>query len=312
MATFEIPLWHSTQRGAFLSEKTSGIRACLIDDFMTRSVIFESDDLVSALSCKSRIENSFESVSKVVEQTGRFIKLKNMHVENVGKLLYLRLGVETGNAAGHNMATKAADAVAGFVVSVCENLIFLSVSGNCCTDKKVSAVNGILGRGKRVSAEIVVPRDQCIRILRVTPEQISDLNVKKNLLGSILSGGVRTANSHYGNAALAVFLASGQDAANVTEASQGITFAEVSDGDLYFSVNLPNVIVGTAGNGKNLPFVLKNLELMGCSPADPTSSRRLAMLIAGTTLCAELSLMAALCNPGELTAVHMRLERDGQ
>ncbi|MDR2106921.1 MAG: hypothetical protein LBO73_00095 [Holosporaceae bacterium] len=313
MATFEIPLWHSAQRGALLSKKTAGICVGLIDDVMTRSVIFEAPDLFSALSCKSRIENSFESVAEVVAKTGSFAKLKSMHAENIGRLLYLRLGVETGNAAGHNMVTKAADAVAAFIVgSVCENLVFLSVSGNCCTDKKVSAVNGILGRGKRVSAEIIVPRAPCIKILRTAPEQIVDLNVKKNLLGSILSGGIRTANSHYGNAVLAIFLATGQDAANVTEASQGITFAEVSRGDLYFSVNLPNVIVGTRGSGKNFPFVLKNLELMKCQPSDPFSSGRLAMLIAGSVLCTELSLMAALCNPGELTAAHLRLERNGK
>jgi hydroxymethylglutaryl-CoA reductase (NADPH) len=223
-------------------------------------------------------------------------------------LLYIRIGVKTGNAAGHNMVTKAADAVLSLILSHCE-VKYVSVSGNCCVDKKVSAINGILGRGKRVSAEIVVPRGVCRTILKTTPEKIVDMNTKKNLVGSILAGGVRSANAHYSNVVLAAYLATGQDAANLVEASQGITFADMCGDDLYFSVNLPNIIVGTVGNGKKMPFVIKNLELMGCYPADPSSARRLAALISSAVLCAELSLLAALGNSGELMRAHIKLER---
>ena len=155
----------------------------------------------------------------------------------------------------------------------------------------------------------MVSRNVCRRILKTTPEKIVDLNIKKNLIGSVLSGGVRTANAHYGNALLAVYLATGQDAANITEASQGVTFADLSGDCLYFSVNLPNIIVGTVGNGKKLPFAMENLERMKCDPSDPNSSRRLAALIASAVLCSELSLMAALGNQGELMRSHMKLER---
>jgi hydroxymethylglutaryl-CoA reductase (NADPH) len=207
------------------------------------------------------------------------------------------------------MTTIAADAAIKLITSHNVNMKYVSVSGNYCVDKKVSAINGILGRGKRVSAEIVVPNKICGKILKTAPEKIVSLNNKKNLIGSILSGGVRSANAHYSNLVLAIYLATGQDAANIVEASQGITFADLSADDLYFSVNLPNIIVGTVGNGKNLPFALKNLEQMGCYPSDPSSSKRLAALIASTVLCSELSLLAALCNPGELVRSHVKLER---
>jgi hydroxymethylglutaryl-CoA reductase (NADPH) len=309
LATFETPLWSSVKRGALASEKTSGICVSVIDDFMTRSIILEAKNLQEALSCKSWIESNKKSIAEIVEKTSGYAEFKDLFIECVGRILYVRLAIETGNASGHNMVAQAADFVAEFIISRCADIKYSSVSGNYCVDKKASAINGILGRGKRVSAEFVVSRDFFIKILNTTPEKIVDLNVKKNLIGSVLSGGVRTANAHYANIVLAVYLATGQDGANVVEASQGITLAEISDDGLYFSVNLPNIIVGTVGNGKTASFVVKNLELMGCRPSDPNSSRRLAALIASAVLCSELSLMAALGNRGELMRSHIKLER---
>jgi hydroxymethylglutaryl-CoA reductase (NADPH) len=309
LATFEIPLWYSTKRGALVSQKTSGIKTYVIDDFMTRSIILESDDLESILKCRSWIETNQKLLAEIIEKTSRYTKLHSINIENVGRLLYVRLSMETGNASGHNMTTKAADAIAGCIVFHCKDVRYISVSGNYCTDKKNSSINGILGRGKRVSAEIVVPQSACESILKTTPQKIATINVKKNLIGSILSGGVRTANAHYANIVLAMYLATGQDAANIVEASQGITVAEIDNGDLYFSVTIPNIIVGTVGNGKNLDFAQKNLELMKCHSYDPNSSKRLAAIIGATALCAELSLMAAQTNEGELIESHVKLER---
>jgi hydroxymethylglutaryl-CoA reductase (NADPH) len=277
---------------------------------MTRSVILEAPDLQDALLYKLWTESNKHLLQEAVEKTSDFAKFRDIFVENIGRLLYVRLHIETGNASGHNMITMAADALIKLIISNCESMKYVSVSGNYCADKKVSAINGILGRGKRVSAEIVVPSKICEKILKTTPGKIVNLNNQKNLMGSILAGGVRTANAHYANLLLAMYLATGQDAANIVEASQGITFADLSADELYFSVNLPNIVVGTVGNGKNLPFALKNLELMKCCPSDPFSSNlKLAALIASAVLCSELSLLAALCNPGELMYSHIKLER---
>lgn len=126
-----------------------------------------------------------------------------------------------------------------------------------CVDKKVSAINGILGRGKYVIADMLIPRAVCQERLKTTPEAIVNLHVKKNLMGSIVSGGLRTANAHFANLLYAIYLATGQDVANIVEGSQGFTHAELRNGDLYFSVTLPNIIVGTVGNGKHYDFVKK-------------------------------------------------------
>lgn len=113
---------------------------------------------------------------------------------------------------------------------------------------------------------------------------------------------------------LAFYLATGQDAANIVEGSQGITYAEARGEDLYFSCTLPNLIVGTVGNGKDLPVVEDAMERLGCrEDREPgANARRLAALIAASVLCGELSLMAAQTNPGELMAAHLRLERRRQ
>ena len=120
-----------------------------------------------------------------------------------------------------------------------------------------------------------------------------------------------SANAHFANMLLGFYLATGQDAANIVEGSQGIVHAEVRGSALYFSVTLPNLIVGVVGNGKQLAFAKHNLSLLGCLEKRPPgeNSRRLAQLIAATVLCGELSLLAAQTNRGELMESHLRLER---
>ena len=171
-----------------------------------------------------------------------------------------------------------------------------------------------MGRGKNIVTEITIPREVCERILKTTPEKIIELNIKKNLLGSIVAGSLRSANAHFANVLLAFYLATGQDAANIVEGSQGFVHAEMQNDDLYFSATLPNVIVGTVGNGKGLLFVTENMKLLGCDQArEPgENSRRLAVICAASVLCCELSLMAALTNPGELMQAHMAFERKAE
>ena len=106
---------------------------------------------------------------------------------------------------------------------------------------------------------------------------------------------------------LAIYLATGQDAANIVEGSQGITYAEVRNQDLYFSVTIPNIIVGTVGNGKNETPFKERLEKMGC--IGQGGSQTLAHLVAATVLAGELSLLAALTNPHELMRAHTAIER---
>ncbi|MBN2162756.1 MAG: hypothetical protein JXR25_08425 [Pontiellaceae bacterium] len=312
LATFETPLWPSVNRGARVSMNCAGgIKCTLVDERMTRSVLFEAPDASAALMALQSIKAGMPKLKEVVEGTSRFAKLIDLHSQIAGNLLFIRFEFTTGDASGHNMCTQASEALMNHILEYHPELQYGSISGNYCSDKKATAVNGILGRGKYVVAEIVIPGKICRRYLKTTPEKVVQLNIRKNLIGTMLAGGLRSANAHYANMLLGFYLATGQDAANIVEGSQGITTAEVRGEDLYFAVTLPNLIIGTVGNGKGLDFVLENMQRMGLADQrEPgENSRRLACLCAGTVLCGELSLLAAQTNPGELMDAHRRIER---
>lgn len=315
LATYETPLWPSVNRGARVSMNCEGgIRCTVVDERMTRSVLFEAPDATAAVQALGKIKAGFPVLEKIVEGTSRFAKLIDLHSQIAGNLLFLRFEFTTGDAAGHNMCTQAAEALMDHILEYHPELKYGSISGNYCSDKKAAAVNGILGRGKYVVAELTIPGKICRRYLKTTPAKIVQLNIRKNLIGTMLAGGLRSANAHFANMLLGFYLATGQDAANIVEGSQGLTMAEERDGDLYFSVTLPNLIVGTVGNGKGLPFVLENMQRMGLDETRESgeNSRRLACLCAATVLCGELSLLAAQTNPGELMDAHRRIERGQQ
>jgi hydroxymethylglutaryl-CoA reductase (NADPH) len=313
MATYEKPLWPSTQRGARVTLETDGIFSLVSRDHMARSVLLQTH----TLSHTQKVLNHLRQVPRVtwqqiIESTSRFAKFHDIHLESAGRLVYVRFSITTGDAAGHNMVTKACDELAQWICAQFETT-YVSVSANYCSDKKATAINGILGRGKSVSSEILISRKTCETILKTTPEKLIDLNFKKNWMGTMLAGGIRSANAHFANTLLATYLATGQDAANVVEGSQGnVVMHMEGKNDLYMGINLPNLIVGTVGVGKHCPRIQHYFNLMLChqhqeQPGD--QAHQLAKCISAAVLCSELSLLAALTNVGELVDTHMRIER---
>lgn len=314
LATYETPLWPSVGRGARVSRAVErGISVTLLGERMTRSVLLTASDAAAAQAGARAIRERAGELEEVVSRTSAHARLVETHEEIVGNLLFVRFALHTGDASGHNMVTKAADALLERILSWDLGLSYGSVSGNYCSDKKATAVNGILGRGRSAVADILIPHDLVESGLRTSAQRVADLVVRKNLVGSTIAGALRSANAHYANMLLAFYLATGQDAANIVEGSQGITYAEARTEGLYFSCTLPHLIVGTVGNGKDLPHVRAALEGLGLTEErEPgENARRLAGLIAATVLCGELSLLAAQTNPGELMAAHIALERDG-
>jgi len=315
LATYESPLWPSVDRGARVTQACGGLKAVVVDERMTRSVVVQAPGAVEAAAVAQALPGRKADMQEAVATTSRFAQLKDVHTQVAGNLLYVRFDLSTGDASGHNMVTKAADALLKWLLHEYPLLTYVSISGNYCTDKKVSAVNGILGRGRYVVAEATVPREVCAKMLRTTPEKMAEINLKKNLIGTMLAGGLRSANAHFANMLLAFYLATGQDAANIVEGSQGFVHTEVNpEGHLYFSCTLPHLIVGTIGNGKELPFVRDNLDKMGClaNRQPGFNARRLAVICAAAVWCGEISLLAAQTNPGELMRAHLALERAGE
>ena len=172
LATYESPMWPSTNRGASVSRRCDGVHCTILDDRMTRSILLEGENAASLKNVVNDLDRRRKELEAVVSSTSRFCKLLNWNVQIVGNLLYLRLEAQTGDASGHNMLTKAADAVINWLLNEYPQLKYVSISGNICTDKKVSAINGLLGRGKYVVAEMLISRAVCSERLKTTPEAI--------------------------------------------------------------------------------------------------------------------------------------------
>ncbi|MBP3194575.1 MAG: hydroxymethylglutaryl-CoA reductase [Cardiobacteriaceae bacterium] len=317
LATYETPLWNSVRRGArATSAEDNAISVFVENSTMSRSVILRCGNTESAVNTAKALKTQFQDLAQTVRTTGRFVKLEEIHTEVVGNLLFVRFSFFTGDASGHNTATKAADRLIQEILEKFPACEYGSISGNFCTDKKPSAVNGILGRGRRTVAEVTLSASVLQKILRTDAEKICQLNLEKNLIGGIIAGSIRSANAHFANMLLAFYLATGQDAANIVEGSQGIVHCENRAGSLYFSCSLPNLIVGAIGNGKggNLPVVEEALTKLGCREEREIgdNGNRIAAIAAAIALCGELSLLAAQTNPGELMRSHIAIERSNK
>jgi hydroxymethylglutaryl-CoA reductase (NADPH) len=206
---------------------------------------------------------------------------------------------------GMNMVTIATEAALS-LLSHKTGAHVIASSGNVCVDKKPSSINMVEGRGKSLVAEIIVPKEIVEKKLKSTSEAIVEVNTSKNLIGSAISGSMGF-NAQYANMIGAIFLATGQDEAHIVEGSLGITTASREEnGDLYFSVTLPDVPIATVGGGTSIGTARECLEIMGVYGNEKV--HKFAEIIAGIVLAGELSLMAALA-AGHLARAHKELGR---
>ncbi len=313
LATYEEPLYICVNRGAKVSRAIEGgIKVYVEKDLMTRAPVIKARDIKQALDISDFLKEYEAEIADIVESTTGYGKFLSIKPYAIGNDVYVRLAMQCGDAAGHNMTTKAATRVTRYLLERFPDARYISDSGNVCTDKKSAAINAITGRGKSVITEIIIPRVICKEHLKTTPEKITELNITKNLQGSIAAGTLFSANAHYANIIAAMYLATGQDLANIVEGSFGITQASTTEqGDLEFRTTMPCLIVGTYGSGKNGESQKRSLEILGCAGEKTLgfNSQRLAAIIAGATAVGELSLLATQTTPGELIESHERIER---
>ena len=313
LATTEGALVASVNRGAKAITLSGGARTKILFDGMSRAPAIWTPSIVEAVRLVKWVEEHFNDIKREAESTTRHGKLKRIDAFHVGNIVWLRFVFETGDAMGMNMVTIAVDkAVKWIVDNFPGNARVVSLSGNMCVDKKPSYLNMVFGRGKTVVAEAIVKRDIVEEVLKTKPEQIDFVNRVKNLLGSARAGSL-SYNAHYANIIAAIFIATGQDVAQVVESSMGYTWTEVRNGDLYISVTLPSLEVGTVGGGTRLPTQREALALLGVAGGgDPPgiNAKKFAEIVAATVLAGELSLLAALAS-GDLAEAHKRLGRGG-
>lgn len=238
---------------------------------------------------------------------------------HVGRNVYLRFCCMAGDAMGMNMVSKGCLKAIEVLEQDFPDLDLIAISGNMCTDKKPAAINWILGRGKSIVVEAVIPEAIVKNVLKTTVADMIETNKQKNLIGSAMAGAVGGFNAHAANIVTAIYLATGQDPAQNVESSNCITNMELDDDgvSLHVSVTMPSIEVGTVGGGTHLPAQAGCLDICGVRGAakDPKlpgdNARQLAKIVGSSVLAGELSLMAALA-ANHLVKAHMDHNREPQ
>lgn len=305
MATTEGALLASVNRGCSVIRNSGGCNVSIVSDQMTRAPVFKTKSVFESKQLKTWIQDNFDKLKEIAESTtshGKLLKIDPISI--VGHYVYARFVFNTGDSMGMNMVTIATEQCANYI-SEENNVHAVALSSNYCVDKKPSALNLIEGRGKSIVAEITVPKEIVEKTLKTTAEAIVEVNYAKNFIGSALSGSYGY-NAHFANMIAAIFLATGQDPAHVVEGSIGITSAENNNGDLYFSITLPDLPVATVGGGTRMETAIESLNIMDCKGSGKV--HRYASIVASIVLAGELSLVGALA-AGHLARAHQQLGR---
>ena len=306
LATTEGTLVASYNRGMKLLKESGGVTTTVVDDAMQRAPVFVFRSARKARDFSVWVKENFDEIKQRAETTTSVGRLRDIQQFPASRFLYLRFNFTTGDAAGQNMVGKATRAACEWIKSVYPEIERYQLEGSFATDKKTSWVNTLNTRGKKVIAEAVIPAEKLKSIMHVSVEQIFEARLTSQLGGYL--AGVNNNGAHSANGITAIFIACGQDVANVAESSAAAVYAEITPGgDYYFSVTIPSLIVATYGGGTGLPTQRECLELLDCYGAGKV--KKLAEIIAATVLCGELSLGTAVI-ADEWVSSHENLGRN--
>ncbi|MBI2085546.1 MAG: hydroxymethylglutaryl-CoA reductase [Candidatus Aenigmarchaeota archaeon] len=315
VATNEAALVAGLSRGCKAINESGGAVTMITRNWMTRAPVLDLGSASKARELANAVnhdEQFYQKIKTAAESESTVSKLDFIETFQLGKKVWLRFAFETGDSMGMNSVTKYSANAVKEIKKKFPGAKLIALSGNMCSDKKSNHTNIILGRGKAVEAEVVIKKEVLEKIYKTDARTIEKINFTKNYQGSALSGTMGGFNANAANAVAALFLATGQDAAQVVESSSCFVTAEDQNGDLYFSVSMPNLEVATVGGGTNYATAKDCLEILGCvgagkNPGD--NSKKLAEIIAVSVLAQELNLLGALANEYELAESHIRMAR---
>jgi hydroxymethylglutaryl-CoA reductase (NADPH) len=291
MATTEGTLVASYNRGMKLLNMNGGVTATVVGDAMQRAPVFVFDNARQARDFVHWLDANIEQVRAEAEATDPFVRLSYIDHILSNKFAYLRFNFTTGDAAGQNMVGRATFVACSWILERYKGVRNFFLESNLATDKKASQINIMRTRGKRVTAEVTINKDILLRVMRVEPKQI-DFHGRVSAVGSFLAGTTNT-GLHSANGIAAMFIATGQDVANVSESSAAILYSEVDqNGDLYLSLTIPALIVATCGGGTGLSTQQECLKMLHCD--GPNKVKKFAEIIAAVVLAGEISLACAI------------------
>lgn len=293
LATTEGTLVASYNRGIKVLNLSGGVTCSVIGDAMQRAPVFVFENARGSRRFVQWVNENIDKIREEAEATSSVAKLQYIDPYLAAKFAYLRFNYSTGDAAGQNMVGRATFAACSWILDNYDGdkIQKFYLESNFATDKKASQVNIMRTRGKRVVAEAIIKRSVLVQNMRVEPAELFYHAGVANV-GSLLSG-ANNNGLHSANAITAIFIATGQDVANVSESSAGLIYPELTpEGDLYLSMTIPSLIVATYGGGTGLATQRECLEIMDCYGKGRVN--KLAEIIAGTVLAGEISLASAI------------------
>jgi hydroxymethylglutaryl-CoA reductase (NADPH) len=291
LATAEGTLVASYNRGMKLLRAAGGVKVTVMDDAMQRAPAFLFDTARDSREFAVWLDEHFNEIKAAAETTTKSGRLRDIEKYSASRILYTRFNYTTGDAAGQNLTGKATAAACAWITSNHPAIRRFFLESNFATDKKSSQVNMLRTRGKRVVAEATIPAALIQKHMRIDSASLFQARQVSNL-GGFMSG-VNNNGAHSANGITAMFIATGQDVANVAESSAAFVFDELQEnGDYYYSVTIPSLIVATYGGGTHLATQRECLEMLGCYGEGKV--RKLAEIVAATVLCGELSLGSAI------------------
>lgn len=306
MATTEGTLVASYNRGMRILAEAGGVKTTVVERYMQRAPVFHFEDARAARAFRDWIGASFEAIAGAAEATTRIGKLSHIQQFCVGPKCFLRFNYTTGDAAGQNMAGKATLAACEWIAATYPGGARFTLSGAIDTDKKHSHMNMLHARGARVVAEAVLPDALLRSIMGASAADLFRVRLVSNV-GGMLAG---TTNNgmHSANGLAALFIATGQDAANIAESHAAITYVDLlPNGDYYWSLTIPSLIVATYGGGTGLATQRECLELLGCYGAGKVA--KFAEICAATALAGDISLASAIV-AGDWVEAHDKFGRN--
>ena len=306
LATTEGALVASYNRGMRVIHESGGATVTISQDHMQRSPAFLFASARDARDFGLWVNEKIEEIRTLAESTTSVGKLEGITQFSIGPNLYLRFDYSTGDAAGQNMVSKATLAACVWIKeNYAHNADFI-LSGNIDTDKKHSHINTLLTRGKRVIAEVTTSAQTLRDIVGVSPKDLFKAR-QISQAGAFMAGSANN-GAHAANGLTALFIATGQDVANIAESHSGMLYTQLLDnGDYYWSITLPSVIIATHGGGTGLATQRECLELLGCTGTG--SAKKLAEIAAATVLAGEISLASAVL-AGDWVTGHEQLGRN--
>ena len=305
LATTEGALVRSYERGMVTLTRAGGVttRVDVDENRVCPVVMFET--VADASRFVARLPAHVAALRREADATTRHGRLLRVEPRQVGREVILTFCYHTGDAQGMNMIVNAteracewlrqAGAIAGY-----------DIFSGFSSEKRATAALLASGKGKTVIAGARVPAWIARSCLHATPDQLAR-EWHRAAVGHMLAGAIGC-NAQFANGLTALFIACGQDVANVANAHAGITnFECTSDGDLYASVTLPSLTVATVGGGTNLGTSRECLALLGC--AGSGRAVKFAEIVAATVLAGELSMAAAIAS-GEFVRAHEQYGRN--